>query len=47
MSWIACVMGEGARRLPRTDNRRHPIRLSLSTSLFSVACFRFAGHVQW
>ena len=33
MSWIAYVVGEGARRLPRTDNRRHPIRLSLGMSV--------------
>jgi len=47
LSWIAYVVGEGALRLPGTDKRHHPIRLSLSTSLFSVARFRFAGHVQW
>jgi len=43
LSWIACVVGEGARRLPRTDIHRHPIRFSLGTSLSSVARFRFAG----
>gem|GEM_PF-5626203 len=32
--------------LPRTDIRRHTIRLSLGTSLFSVACFRFAGQLR-
>ena len=43
MSWKGPVVGGEARTLPLTDNRRHPIRLSLGTSLFSVARFRFAG----
>ncbi len=36
--------GRGGPKPPRTDNRRHPIRVSLGGSLFSVALLRFAGH---
>lgn len=38
------MVGGEARRPPRTDNRRHPIRVSLGGSRFRVARFRFAGH---
>jgi len=37
------MLGGEARRLPRTDNRRHPLRLSLGGSRSRVARFRFAG----
>lgn len=45
MSRIGRVMGRGARRLPRTDNRRNPIRLSLGRSVATVARFRFTGRL--
>src|SRR3990172_10579697 len=42
--WLSFEWWAGELELPcRTDNRRHPIRVSLGGSLSSVARFRFAG----